>query len=63
MAALRMGPEVISIQGLGPEGDVIKKPCEHKPLGVLTLVTESIQDSVVITLLRNCRRYALCMTS
>ena len=38
---------------MAPEGDVIKKPCEHKPLGVLTLVTESIQDSAVKTLLRN----------
>ena len=28
---------------MAPEGDVIKKPCEHKPLDVLTLVTESIQ--------------------
>ena len=38
---------------MAPEGDVIKKPCEHKPLGVLILVTESIQDSAVKTLLRN----------
>ena len=32
------------------DGDVIKKPYEHEPLGVLR---NSIQDSAVKTLLRN----------
>ena len=40
---------------MAPDGDVIKKPYEHEPLGVLTLLPKvfSIQDSAVITLLRN----------
>ena len=55
MAALPMAAEVISIQG-GAGWWRHQETLRAWTLGLLTLVTESIQDSVVITLLRNGRK-------